>query len=307
MPLTQASGNNTLDPGAVFERFLRIDTADGDASSETLRAYRLHVRQFREWWTGDLTDVMPDDIKEYRRVLLEQGAATSTIRLKLTAIRRLFASLIQAGICQRNPAVEVHAPRQRRSPEDVHFLTVDELQRIVEYGSAEDPVKAARDRAIYAICGIHGARGIEVQRADVSDLQDHDQQTTIRLRGKGHDRIIFLRSDVAFLVRVYLEMAGHRDGALFRATDRAHRGHRLSVRGVRQIVDGALRATNAKRRGVSTHALRHTAATLAYEHTHNLRAVQDMLGHADPKTTAIYAGIVDRAESNPAAAVPIKL
>jgi integrase/recombinase XerD len=53
--------------------------------------------------------------------------------------------------------------------------------------------------------------------------------------------------------------------------------------------------------------LRHTSATLAYRYTHDLRAVQDMLGHQDPKTTARYARVVDRARTNPALKVPIDL
>ena len=58
---------------------------------------------------------------------------------------------------------------------------------------------------------------------------------------------------------------------------------------------------------MSNHALRHTSATLAYRYTRDLRAVQDMLGHQDPKTTARYARVVDRAQTNPALKVPVEL
>jgi len=76
---------------------------------------------------------------------------------------------------------------------------------------------------------------------------------------------------------------------------------------VRKIVDGHLRRVDLKRRGLSNHALRHTGATLAYKYTHDLCAVQDLLGHADPRTSARYARVVDKARMNPAAAVPIKV
>jgi len=81
----------------------------------------------------------------------------------------------------------------------------------------------------------------------------------------------------------------------------------LSRRGLRSIVDGYLCAAALKRERVSNHALRHTAATLAYHYSRDLRAVQDMLGHADPKTTSKYARVVDRAKSNPALTVPVNL
>jgi integrase/recombinase XerD len=81
----------------------------------------------------------------------------------------------------------------------------------------------------------------------------------------------------------------------------------LSRRGLRKIVDGYLRAAQLKKEGRSSHALRHTAATLAYHYSRDLRAVQDMLGHLDPKTTSKYARLVDGAHHNPARAVPVTL
>jgi integrase len=70
---------------------------------------------------------------------------------------------------------------------------------------------------------------------------------------------------------------------------------------------GHLRRLDLKRPGLANHALRHTGATLAYKYTLDLRAVQDLLGHADPRTTARYARVFDKALNNPAAAVPIRL
>ena len=68
-----------------------------------------------------------------------------------------------------------------------------------------------------------------------------------------------------------------------------------------------LTRTQLKRPRVSDHALRHTAATLAYRYSHDLRAVQDLLGHSDPRTTASYARVVDMARTNPVLSVPVKL
>lgn len=81
----------------------------------------------------------------------------------------------------------------------------------------------------------------------------------------------------------------------------------MGRRGIRKAVDSYLRKADLKRPGLSDHALRHTAATLAYRYSRDLRAVQDMLGHADPKTTARYARVVDMAKDNPALTVPVTL
>jgi site-specific recombinase XerD len=155
-------------------------------------------------------------------------------------------------------------------------------------------------------------RTVEIARANVDDLQHRDDHWALLVRGKGHDRLIYLREDVTQAVHAYLEA---RDDVrpdplglpLMTAVGNRAGGKRLSRRGVRKIVDGHLRRLELKRPGLSNHALRHTGATLAYKYTHDLRAVQDLLGHADPRTTARYARVVDKALNNPAAAVPIRL
>ena len=80
----------------------------------------------------------------------------------------------------------------------------------------------------------------------------------------------------------------------------------MSRRSIRAIIDGYLKATNLKHqngRTLSAHSLRHTAGTLALRTGSDLRQVQDLLGHADPRTTSIYAHVGDRWEHNPASAV----
>ena len=149
-------------------------------------------------------------------------------------------------------------------------------------------------------------------RANVDDLQRRRDDWALLVHGKSHDRLVFLRPDVAETLRGYLAARGRvpedADGEpLLAAVGNFASGHRLSRRGVRHVVDGYLRAAKVKRPRVSNHALRHTGATLAYRYTHDLRAVQDMLGHQDPKTTARYARVVDRAKTNPALKVPVDL
>ena len=127
---------------------------------------------------------------------------------------------------------------------------------------------------------------------------------------KGHDRLVYRRPDVADTLHDYLVARGsvpvNEDGEpLFAAVGNFAGGHRLSRRGVRTIVDGYLCAATLKRPGLSDHALRHTAATLAHHYSRDLCAVQDMLGHADPRITSKCARVVDRAKSNPALGVPV--
>ena len=84
-------------------------------------------------------------------------------------------------------------------------------------------------------------------------------------------------------------------------------GKRLCRRHIRVQTDGYLRKAGLKRPGISNHSLRRTAGTLGYLHAGDLRAVQDFLGHADPRMTAKYRHVLDMAKKNPALFIPVKV
>ena len=86
-----------------------------------------------------------------------------------------------------------------------------------------------------------------------------------------------------------------------------HGGRRLSRRNIRVQTDVNLRKAGLKRPGISNRASKHTAGALGYLRTGDLRAVQDFLGHADPRMTAKYAHVVDMAKKNPALFIPAKM
>jgi integrase len=148
-----------------------------------------------------------------------------------------------------------------------------------------------------------------VHRANVEDLTEKDDNWTLLVRGKTRDRIAYLRPDTAKRLKEYLalrgEIAADEAGTpLFPSQTRG--GRRMSRRMIRMHTDRYLRLAKLKRPGISDHALRHTAATLGYLHTGDLRAVQELLGHADPRMTSRYAHVVDMPARNPALFIPVK-
>ena len=94
---------------------------------------------------------------------------------------------------------------------------------------------------------------------------------------------------------------------LFVARGNRAGGQRISRRGVRQVVGFYLKKADLKPPGILDHALRHTATTLVYKYTQGLWGVQEMLGHAAPKTTARYAHVIDRMKNNPDNAISLNL
>ncbi|MBV9328040.1 MAG: tyrosine-type recombinase/integrase [Chloroflexi bacterium] len=306
----------------AFARFVQRNVASGDAADDTRATYAVHVATWLAWCRGvslEVSRVTVEDVEDYREALIGAGCKPATVAIKLTLVRRFYDAAVRGGLRQDNPAAGVRAPKSKRAAEDFGYLSEAELalllravpRRIDKHG--QPLVQDLRDKAVLALLSLQVLRTVEIVRANVEDLQRRDEQWAFVVRGKGHDRLIYLRQDVAKALHAYLEARGAAVSVdalglpLMTAVGNRAGGRRLSRRGVRKIVDSHLRRLDLKRPGLSNHALRHTGATLAYKYTHDLRAVQDLLGHADPRTTARYARVVDKALNNPAAAVPIRM
>ncbi|WP_067936530.1 tyrosine-type recombinase/integrase [Alicyclobacillus kakegawensis] len=299
----------------AFADFLRLDVANGDASMDTIRGYKTQVAQWVAWCEENginPSTATSADVKAYRLHLVQNGYKASSIAYKLTIIRRFYAAAVDNGLRPDNPASGVKPPRDKRAQDDFHYLTeVDYtlLLRAVGKGQSE---KGLRDKAIIAMMGLQGLRTVEIERANVDELKINGETVSMLIRGKNHDRVIYLRPDVADILCRYLDIRKtvHPDEngvPMFTACGNRAGGQRISRRGVRQVIDFYLKKADLKRPGISDHALRHTAATLAYKYTQDLRGVQEMLGHADPKTTARYAHVIDRMRNNPAMAIQVQL
>jgi site-specific recombinase XerD len=303
------------DLDAAFARFLRLDVAAGDATPDTIRSYRAQVAAWVAWCRDNAIDPASadtDHVKLYRQDLVADGYELSTIATKLSILRRFYAAAQAAGLRQDNPAAGIRPPRQKKAAQDFGYLSEVELTLLFRSAPPSDEEGPLRDRALLALFGLQGLRTVEIERANTDDLQHRADGWALLVRGKYHDRLVYLRPDVAEALNSYLEtrdkVVADRDGTpLFTAVGNRAHGHRITRRGIRFVVDGYLRRADLKRDGLSDHALRHTAATLAYRYSHDLRAVQDLLGHRDPRTTARYARVVDMARTNPVLKVPVKL
>ena len=296
--------------GQAFAIFLRLEVAHGAATPDTQRGYWGQVRAWSAWCQAQAC-CLATAVKTYRQQLVEAGYQAASIAHKLAVLRRFYAAAVAGGLRPDNPALGVHPPRERRAAELLPCLAEGELRQLLAAVPRTGAVPALRDRALLALLALQGLRTVEITRANVEDLYT-GEPVVLRVRGKMRDRLLPLRPDLATVLQAYLDARGTvaNDAAgtpLVTAVGHRAGGHRLSRRGVRYVVDGYLRQAGLKRPGVSDHALRHTAATLAYKYTRDLRAVQHMLGHADPRTTARYAHLVERLQQNPALAVPVEV
>lgn len=298
----------------AFADFLRLDIASGDAAADTLNTYISQIKQYLNWCFAqnlNPAQVSRTEIKEYRRFLVEEKAyKPSTISLKLTTVRRFYDAAIEQGFLTSNPALGVKPPRDKKdAAEKINYLEAHELKTLLHSLVGDDSLPAKRDHLLIAIMALEGTRTIEMHRANIGDLVQQGVNIGIRVEGKRNIRVVPLTPYLTDLLKDYLQIRKNQgeilqpERPLFIAVGNRAGGKRLSRVSIRRIVDRHLQALNLKHRlgrTISAHSLRHTAGTLALRNGADLRQVQDLLGHADPRTTSIYAHVNDRWQHNPA-------
>lgn len=303
---------------AVFADFLNVDVGAGDAARDTLKTYRRQVRQFLMWCDrANLhpAEVTKEDIKRYRHWMVsDRKFKPATVSLKLSVVRRFYQAAADRGLIPSNPAAGVKPPREKRDPAArITYLEKSEVEQLLDAVPNDGTLKSLRDKALLAIMTLEGPRTVELHRANIADVVRQGRNFGIRVEGKRNIRIVPLTPAIASLLMDYLDARGDNSKPsfpLFIAVGNRAGGQRLSRRGIRTIVDRYLQKTDLKHapgRTISAHSLRHTAGTLALRSGAELRQVQDLLGHADPRTTCIYAHVADRWENNPALRLEIKL
>jgi integrase/recombinase XerD len=328
---TQISAPFVLDANeliAAFTNFLQFDVASGGASAETIRTYWCEAKHYLLWCECNQLQPLAatrDAIKIYRHYLVEQSYKPATISLKLVTISRMYDAAIEYGLLPHNPVWGVTAPKRRGDPADrITYLTASEAETLLQAPLAKStPLKALRDRFLLGLMTLEGVRSMEVYRANVGDIARTPMGVGITVSSKRQQRIVPLIPDLVDLLDRYLlarrkaKFSTTAAAPLFinlhhprRQIDPDREDRRLSRRGIRFIVDSYLESLDLKHgqgRTLSAHSLRHTAGTLAIQNGASLRQVQDLLGHADPKTTAIYTHVGDRWINNPALKLGIKL
>ena len=275
---------------AAFCTYLETER---NCSPHTVAAYGRDLKQLAEFVgreKGEGAQACDVDHLLLRRylALLGKRARKSSIGRKLAAIRTFFRFLLRRGIIAKNPAELIATPkREQRLP---FHLDIDQATTLVE-APADDQRHALRDRAILELLYSSGLRVSELTGLDIGDLDLAGGM--VRVLGKGgKERIVPVGSRAVEAIRAYLilrgELAG--SGPLFLNT----RGERINRRSVGRIVDAhVLRIAAFKR--ISPHVLRHTFATHLLEGGADLRAIQELLGHASLSTTQKYTHVgIDR-------------
>lgn len=221
---------------------------------------------------------------------------------KITSIRMFFKYLkVQRMLIEDNPMQELESPKQKKS--QPKYLTLEQSLKLL---STVDGKYKERDYCILVLFLNCGMRLSELVSINYNDIRDNN---TIRITGKGNkERTIYLNNACIEAIRAYMQVrpkdgvAAKDKNALFLSA----RLHRISPKTVQHIVYENLEKAGLSGQGFSAHKLRHTAATLMYQHGKvDVLVLKDILGHENLSTTEIYTHIIDEQLKNASDANPL--
>lgn len=283
------------DLAGEIDRFLDALRRE-NVSEHTLRNYASDLEQFRSYFTLEdqpapaVEDIDALAIREWLGHLYEQHLTAVSMRRKLAAVRSLFKFLTRQGVLATNVARLVRTPKAPKSLPVV--MTAEQTNTLVDAvpDTAEKLERPfpARDLAIFEL--LYGC-GLRISELAGLNLDDFDfTERWIRVRGKGRkERQVPYAGKAATALENYLEVRKPADVGE-RAVFLNHRGTRLTDRGARSIVKFYARMITGDS-SIHPHSLRHAYATHLLSDGADLRAIQELLGHARLSTTQKYTQV----------------
>jgi integrase/recombinase XerD len=288
--------------------FLEMLTAERGVASNTLDGYTRDLTDFLAHVKasgGQLEAVTPAHIQNYLRHQTAAGLGPASRARRLSAIRQFMKYLVAEAVLAENPAFAISGPKRERSlPRTLSVAEVDQLiatsQSMLEIASGKDRARAVRFHCLLELLYATGMRVSELVSLPRSVLRGDARLLTIRGKG-GRERQVPLSAPARAALNIYL---GHNeDGTpapeVARATQSkwlfpssSAEGHLTRQRFAQDLKEIAAAAGIAPER-VSPHVLRHAFASHLLDRGADLRAVQQLLGHADISTTEIYTHVLE--------------
>ena len=279
-----------MDPEHRIDAYIRHLETERRLSPHTLNAYRRDLESLLGFARRHSIRLQEMDVHGVRRFTAEchrRGLSPRSVARRLSAVRCFFGYLLRSKAIGSNPAADVHAPKPaRRLPA---ALDADQMASLLEPGrdaAGRADSLTVRDRAMLELFYSSGLRLAELAGLNLGDLDIADR--TVRVTGKGNKlRVVPVGGPALEALEVWLAMRASMTVPEEPALFVSRRGTRLARRTVQERV-----RLWARRRGtpvgVHPHMLRHSFASHMLESSGDLRAVQELLGHASISTTQVY-------------------
>jgi len=269
-----------------IDRFIRHLEFERRLSPLTCKNYRRDLETLvaycEQSGVSEWRDLDSEHIRAYAAACFRKGLSGKSIQRRLSAARTFFRYLIRENEVSQNPITSVSAPKGRKRLPD--NLDADRMARLLQI-PGDGPI-VDRDRAILELLYSSGLRLAELTDLNLGDVDMHD--ATVRVTGKGNkDRIVPVGRQALKALRQWAITRQHMTDVDEKALFVSNRGNRISRRSVQSRVKHW-----AKQQGIDAnvypHLFRHSFATHLLESSHDLRGVQELLGHANISTTQVY-------------------
>ncbi len=291
-PVASSPGADARFEGLVLD-FLSYLELERGLSRNTLNAYRTDLFQYGEYLSDHHADALaarPADIAEFLAELATGNGrppcSASTIHRKAACLRSFYKHLRREELIGDDPTAALSAPRRAKKLPQV--LNYSEVQLLLASPRGDEPT-TIRDRALLEVMYACGLRASETIGLELADIDLHEG--FLRARGKGSkERIVPLGRQAIAAINAYLRPGGRPKLVGERHEPKLFvnfRGGPLTRQGLYKIVQRHARDAGLSGR-MSPHTLRHSFATHLLAGGCDLRAVQEMLGHADISTTQMY-------------------
>lgn len=287
----EASKPNAFRP--LLDKFLQASVFESGLAEKSLEAYAGDLEQYigslAQSGLADANAICREHILDHLITLRKGGLSSRSAARHLSAIRRFHRFLREEQIVQHDPTEGFDSPRIPRTLP--HALSPVDMERLLAAPDMSTP-EGIRDASILELLYSCGLRVSELSNLRIRDVLL--EESSVRVHGKGSKvRVVPIGRQAMGRLRAWLgvrEVGKVLEDAVFLSS----RGKRMSRAMLWRIVRDHARAANL-RLDVSPHALRHSFATHLLDNGADLRAVQEMLGHADISTTQIYTHVsVDR-------------
>lgn len=269
-----------------IDRFVRHLSLERRLSPLTCRHYRRDLDELADWCGASglsrWTELDTGHFRDWAAASFRGGLSSRSIQRRLSAVRSFFRFLVREKQVQRNPAKAVSAPKAgKRLPGN---LDADSMARLLDIRDSGPLVD--RDRAMLELLYSSGLRLAELINLDLGDVDIGD--ATVRVTGKGNkDRVVPVGRMALQAVSAWVVTRGALAPAGVKALFVSTRGTRLGQRAVQARVKHWARRQGIDQR-VYPHLFRHSFASHLLESSHDLRAVQELLGHSSISTTQVY-------------------
>lgn len=280
------------DPEGLVPTYLRAVAVRGGTQA-TLRSYRADLKQLLTWLEPQRRPLASLDRRTVRAFAAElgrRGYAPATLARKLSVLRGLCRFLVERGVLPADPAALLPGPRkQRRLP---HALRLSEVERLLAAVEAAPGPLGLRDRALFELLYGCGLRSQELVELDQEDVRRDGPELVVRGKG-GKTRVVPVGEAAMTALTAYLERArgrlAHAAEAPTAALLLTRRGRRLRTSDIRRLLVQYCGVAGIG--PASPHMLRHAYATHMLERGADLRAIQELLGHASVSTTQVYTHV----------------